>query len=332
MATTTTLFNKHKAISLMNKWGQDNIPFIFIISYDLQNSYLKSLHEVPASELKYNFNGISNTTEKQTVKPEPLIWKPLPQPFEYYKQSFDVVHRNLRAGNSFLTNLTCSTPVITNLSLLQAFEHSEAPYRLWWKDRFTVFSPEIFVRITKNKISSYPMKGTIDAAQDNAREILLNDIKESAEHATITDLIRNDLSQVASNVHVKRYRYIDKITTHKGNLLQVSSEIEGTLPHGWKASLGEILFSQLPAGSITGAPKHKTQSIIAEAETYSRNFYTGIMGIFDGENVDSAVMIRFLEQQFDGSLCFKSGGGITFMSDAQSEYNEMIQKIYVPLC
>ena len=117
MTTTTTLFNKHKAISLMNKWGQDNIPFIFIISYDLQNSYLKSLHEVPASELKYNFNGISNKTEKQTVKPEPLIWKPLPQPFEYYKQSFDVVHRNLRAGNSFLTNLTCSTPVITNLSL-----------------------------------------------------------------------------------------------------------------------------------------------------------------------------------------------------------------------
>lgn len=315
----------------MNAWGQEGLPFLFIISYDLQSSYLKPLTEIPASELRYDFNGVCNGFEKLTQKPASLVWKPQPQSFERYKQSFDTVHRNLYAGNSFLTNLTCCTPVHTNLSLLQVFENSKAPYRLWWKDKFAVFSPEIFIRIIENKISSYPMKGTIDAAQDNAHETLLNDIKESAEHATITDLIRNDLSQIASNVHVKRYRYLDEIVTHNGRLLQMSSEIEGTLPHNWKAALGEIFFSLLPAGSITGAPKPKTQAIIAEAETYLRGFYTGVMGIFDGENVDSAVMIRFLEQQPDGSLCFKSGGGITFMSDAKNEYNEMIQKIYVPL-
>lgn len=329
--TATTLFNRHEAIAQMNTWGQEGRPFLFIISYDLQSSYLKPLTEIPASELKYNFNGMCNESEKQTQKPASLVWEPQPQSFECYRQSFDIVHCNLYAGNSFLTNLTCSTPVHTNLSLLQVFEYSKAPYRLWWKDKFTVFSPEIFVRIVENKISSYPMKGTIDATQENARETLLNDVKESAEHATITDLIRNDLSQVASNVHVKRYRYLDEIVTHNGRLLQMSSEIEGTLPHDWRASLGEIFFSLLPAGSITGAPKPKTQAIIAESETYSRGFYTGVMGIFDGKNVDSAVMIRFLEQQPDGSLCFKSGGGITFMSDAKSEYNEMIQKIYVPL-
>ena len=70
--------------------------------------------------------------------------------------------------------------------------------------------------------------------------------------------------------------------------------------------------------------------IIAEAETYDRGFYTGVTGYFDGRKLDSAVMIRFLEEQ-DGRLVFKSGGGITSRSDLQSEYNEMKQKVYVPI-
>ena len=94
--------------------------------------------------------------------------------------------------------------------------------------------------------------------------------------------------------------------------------------------LGDILFSMLPAGSITGAPKKKTMQIIREAEGYERGFYTGITGYFDGDSLDSAVMIRFVEQEADG-MYFKSGGGITFKSDARSEYEEMKQKIYVPI-
>ena len=93
----------------------------------------------------------------------------------------------------------------------------------------------------------------------------------------------------------------------------------------------DLFFRLLPAGSITGAPKKKTMEIIAEAETYERGFYTGVMGYFDGNSLDSAVMIRFLEQQADGSLIFKSGGGITSQSDLTSEYNEMKQKVYVPI-
>lgn len=71
--------------------------------------------------------------------------------------------------------------------------------------------------------------------------------------------------------------------------------------------------------------------IIAEAETYERGFYTGVMGYFDGNSLDSAVMIRFLERQADDSFVFKSGGGITSRSDLASEYNEMKQKVYVPI-
>ena len=144
------------------------------------------------------------------------------------------------------------------------------------------------------------------------------------------DLIRNDLSIVASHVRVERYRYIDVLQTNRGPILQTSSEICGELPEDYKRQLGDILFSMLPAGSITGAPKKKTMQIIREAEGYERGFYTGITGYFDGDNMDSAVMIRFVEQEADG-MYFKSGGGITFKSDAHSEYEEMKQKIYVPI-
>ena len=138
-------------------------------------------------------------------------------------------------------------------------------YKLWLKDRFVCFSPEIFVRIEKGKIKSFPMKGTIDATLPDAEQLLMQDTKEAAEHATIVDLIRNDLSMVSEHVEVTSYRYIDRLQTNKGPILQTSSEICGTLPEDYTAHLGDIIFRLLPAGSITGAPKPKTVEIIAQA-------------------------------------------------------------------
>jgi para-aminobenzoate synthetase component 1 len=110
----------------------------------------------------------------------------------------------------------------------------------------------------------------------------------------------------------------------------MSSQISGKLPKDYQQSIGTILDKMLPAGSICGAPKQKTVEIIKEAEPYKRGYYTGVFGVFDGKNLDSCVLIRYLEQ--DGNqLNFKSGGGITFLSDCQSEYNELIQKVYVPI-
>lgn len=74
----------------------------------------------------------------------------------------------------------------------------------------------------------------------------------------------------------------------------------------------------------------KTVEILKEIEGYERGFYTGVFGIFDGKNLDSAVMIRFIEKDKDGNLFYKSGGGITCDSDCKSEYEEMIDKIYLP--
>lgn len=193
-----------------------------------------------------------------------------------------------------------------------------------------VFSPETFVKIKDGKIASYPMKGTIDAAVQNAEETILNDPKETAEHHTIVDLIRNDLSMVSKNVRVENFRYIDYIKTADKSLLQVSSEIVGDIQDDFFDHLGDRFFTLLPAGSISGAPKAKTVEIIQEAEGYDRGFYTGVFGYFDGQNLDSAVMIRYIEQQGDG-MVFKSGGGITTFSDCKKEYEELKDKVYLPI-
>lgn len=312
----------------MNLLGSEGRPFLFIIDYKQEQVYVEEPGYISPDELLYDLNGVTNAA---CVDVPPLSeWTVCPMTLADYAASFGVVSRNIRAGNSYLTNLTAATPIRTNLGLRDLFHRSVATYKLWMKDRFVVFSPEIFVRMEGNSIYSYPMKGTIDASLPDASQRILNDPKEAAEHATIVDLIRNDLSMVASRVSVPRYRYIDLLRTNCGSLLQVSSEVRGNLAADWPGRVGEILFRLLPAGSITGAPKPKTMQIIAEAERYERGFYTGVMGYFDGQRLDSAVMIRFVEQQ-DGRLFFKSGGGITSQSDMESEYNEMKQKVYAPI-
>ncbi len=215
------------------------------------------------------------------------------------------------------------------MTLAQLFELSVARYKLLYHNQFLVFSPEIFVRISEGRIRSFPMKGTIDASVPDAEKIILADEKEKAEHNTIVDLIRNDLSRVADQVKVDRYRYVDRIKTGEGDLLQVSSEISGKLMAIYENRLGDVICGMLPAGSVTGAPKNETVRIIKESEGYNRGWYTGVFGVFDGVSLDSGVMIRYIEK-CDNALIFKSGGGITFLSDCDKEYNELISKVYVP--
>lgn len=249
---------------------------------------------------------------------------------ENYKVRFNKVVSEIKKGNSFLVNLTCETPIDLNCKLKDIYTKSQAKYKLWYNERFVVFSPESFVKINDGHISSFPMKGTIDAEIPNAAEKILGNPKEAAEHSTIVDLIRNDLSIISEKVEVKRFRYIDELKTDRGKILQVSSEIIGKLSDDYNTVIGDILYSLLPAGSVTGAPKKKTVQIITDAESYKRGYYTGIFGIFDGINLDSGVMIRFIEKTTDGFV-YKSGGGITAYSNIDDEFNEMIQKIYVPI-
>jgi para-aminobenzoate synthetase component 1 len=174
------------------------------------------------------------------------------------------------------------------------------------------------------------MKGTINSAIPNAEELLLSNKKELYEHNTIVDLIRNDLSLIAKKVKVNTFRYIEKIKKGNQELLQTSTEIQGELPKNWKDNFANLLLKTLPAGSISGAPKKKTLAIIESVELMPRGFYTGIFGVFDGTQIDSAVSIRYIER-IDGQLYYKSGGGITHLSTLDEEYQELLEKIYVPI-
>lgn len=324
------LYSRKESIERMNDLAGKGRPFLFVTDYRQEHSYVEEISEVDSDFCRYSFNGVTNVEKECEEYDGTFIWEVAPPALEEYRIAFDVVKDNILAGNSYLTNLTCKVPVETNLTLEAIFRYSDAKYKLWLKDTLVCFSPEIFVRIEEGKIKSFPMKGTIDASLPDARRLLMNDRKEAAEHATIVDLIRNDLSMVSEQVTVTRYRYCDCLETNKGPILQTSSEICGVLPEDYLSHIGDIVFRLLPAGSITGAPKPKTMEIIAEAENYERGFYTGVMGYFDGRNLDSAVMIRFIEQE-NGHLYFKAGGGITSKSALESEYNEVIQKIYVPI-
>lgn len=322
---------RHDAISRIDALYAERTPFLFIIDYDGSRAYVEPVADVDAAECLFDFGGTGNSAGKRRRRPSAPQWGYTPESLDDYRRGFDTVVSNIKAGNSYLVNYTCRVPLETDMPLLEMFLCADARYRLWLKDRFVCFSPESFVRIDGGVIRSYPMKGTASLSRPEAERELMDSVKEAAEHATIVDLIRNDLSMVAGNVRVARYRYCERIDTNRGAICQTSSEICGDLLPGYGRRMGQILFSQLPAGSITGAPKRKTMEIISRAETYERGFYTGVMGYSDGRMVDSAVMIRYVEQGADGELCFKAGGGITAKSDLLSEYEEMKQKVYVPV-
>lgn len=326
---------KQNIIDCINHLANEKEPFLFVVNYAGSEAYIRKLSEIAIGECLYDFEGITNVKRQSlsSVTKHPT-WKVFEPNFEDYTKSFETVKSNILRGNCYLANLTCKVAVDCNLTLEDIFLRAKGKYKILLKDnnsnrQFVCFSPETFVRIKNGMIFSYPMKGTIDASLPEAEQVLMSDKKEAAEHATIVDLIRNDLSRVAEHVRVDKYRYIDVLHTNKGNILQTSSEISGKLPTGYQKHIGNILDAMLPAGSITGAPKDKTMEIIHEAEGYDRGFYTGVMGIYNNGELNSAVMIRFLENDGIGTY-FKAGGGITSKSDCRKEYEEVLQKVYLP--
>lgn len=313
----------------MNTYGAHRVPFVFFIDFAMVRPIVLRVDEVDDRRILYDINGRGNCPPP-AAPVRPCLFTPRPVSRWKYRLAFDAVQKELAEGNSYLVNLTYPTRVECSLSLEEIFRSSSAKYRVFLRDQFVVFSPETFVRIRDGVISSFPMKGTIDAAVPDAAAKLMADQKELAEHTTIVDLIRNDLSIVARDVRVERFRYVETVRTNRTELLQVSSEICGILPERYESRIGTILFSLLPAGSVTGAPKKKTVEIINTVEEGERGYYTGVCGYCNGKELESGVMIRFIEQA-SGGLTYRSGGGITVFSEPEKEYQEMVDKVYVPL-
>ncbi len=346
---------------VMNHLGERSVPFLFVIDYEMTAPAVIPLDELGRYDIDVSIEGTCSSssapgvvadvegageTVVRPVQPDrsnapardgsvlpPIHFDldPRPPSYERYLEAFQTVHRRFVSGETYLANLTFATPLGGDYALRDIYDCSRARYQLRFEDKFVVFSPESFVKIEDNRIASFPMKGTIDADIPNADAVILADEKETAEHVTIVDLIRNDIGMIAELVRVHRFRYIDRIETSGKTLLQVSSEITGFLTEDWPVQVGTIITRMLPAGSICGAPKRRTVEIIREAEPEPRGYYTGIFGVFDGEKLDSGVMIRFIERTDQGRLRYRSGGGLTIYSDPQKEYEELIDKIYVPV-
>ena len=299
--------------SEMDELSLQKVPFFFVIDFLMENVLIFSQEDLEAQKILVDFPNFKNI-QPFTFETKEVTWKSFPQSKENYQKGFEILQNYLKLGDSYLINYTCETPIETNLSLEEIFYRSVAKYKVLLPENFTFFSPETFVEIKNQEIFTHPMKGTIEASVPNAIDELKNSVKEKAEHYTVVDLLRNDLSMVADWVQLDEFQRIDFLKTRNKNLYAMSSEISGKVKPEFQNKIGSLMKTLLPAGSILGAPKPKTLEIILESETYERGFYTGVCGYFDGEN-----------------LTFRSGGGITHLSKLADEYQEMKNKIYVPI-
>ncbi len=307
----------------LNTLGKQRKPFLFISDFKAKKLEVILLEDLQEQDIEFCID------ENYPYNEHSHYLRTTPIDFKIYEDKFNQIIEKIKSGETYILNLTQATKIDSELTLKEIYSLANAHYKLRFKDKFVCFSPEKFVQIKRDKIHTYPMKGTIDSAVKNAKNKILNNEKEMAEHIMIVDLLRNDLSIIATDVKVEEFRYITEIEAGDKKLLQVSSHISGYVGENWHENIGTILESVLPAGSISGAPKKSTLKIIQDIEEYERGFFSGVFGFYDGKTLDSGVMIRFIEKVAD-TYFYKSGGGITLDSEAKLEYNELQDKIYLP--
>ena len=168
------LYDHERAIQRMNTLAKEDKDFIFIINYKADGAYVEEYADINPHELLFDFPSLSNIPEGESYSNEAVEWHTEPPTREDYEPRINLVKQREREGDSYLANLTCKIPVRTNLSLHDIFMRSKALYRCWLKEKFVCFSPEIFVRINEEGlISSFPMKGTIDATRPDAEKELI---------------------------------------------------------------------------------------------------------------------------------------------------------------
>src|SRR5258706_16325373 len=157
--------------STLNQWGREQVPFLFLVDFEMENLLAWKIEEVP-KDILFSINDFSNASSAMQNLDTVSLTK-YPVSFLEYKTKFDFVKEKISLGDSYLTNLTIKTKIEVNRSLEELFFASAAKYKLCWKNKFLVFSPETFIQIKDNKIYSFPMKGTIDASLPDAKEIIL---------------------------------------------------------------------------------------------------------------------------------------------------------------
>ncbi len=188
-------------------------------------------------------------------------------------------------------------------------------------------SPERFLLVEGNRISTCPIKGTRPrgmTVEDDARIIghLRHDPKECAEHVMIVDLERNDLGRICQvgSVHVEQFETIETYHT----LHHMVSTVAGTLEEGTDSI--DCLRATFPGGSITGAPKIRAMEVIDEVEPTARGLYTGAIGFIGfsgGMELNIAIRTAIVTGR---RIYFQTGGGIVADSSPAREYEETLLK------
>jgi len=198
-------------------------------------------------------------------------------------------------------------------------------------------SPETFLTWDGTEITTAPMKGTAprtgDAATDRAaREAMAAGEKDRAENVMIVDLLRNDLARISEpgSVQVTELLGVEEYPT----VFQLVSRLRArTLPG---TDLAGVLTAMFPCGSITGAPKLSTMALIRELEDTPRGVYCGAIGVLapreagEPPRTSLSVAIRtVVVDRRDGAAVYGAGGGVTWASTADGEYDELLVKAAV---
>ena len=204
-----------------------------------------------------------------------------------------------------------------------------SPYLFYFDyGNFRLFgsSPESQVIIKNKEVTIHPIAGTVKRSGDLAADLhasdkLKQDPKENAEHVMLVDLARNDISKHASDVYVNYYKQLHQYS----HVIHMVSEVKGKLKpkyHSYNA-----LLDTFPAGTLSGAPKHKAMQLIHSYEKSSRSFYGGSIGIIDFNNqTHHAIIIRsFLSK--NNVLHYQAGAGIVVSSIEENELQEVNNKI-----
>lgn len=187
-------------------------------------------------------------------------------------------------------------------------------------------SPEIQLQVSEGKAIINPIAGTVirtgDAATDSdlIKELLVNP-KENSEHAMLVDLARNDLSRHASHVKVKSFREVQTYS----HVIHLVSTVEGELTN--QNNLFRLFADTFPAGTLSGAPKHRAVQLIDQTEQKARGYYGGAIGFMGfGNALNHAIMIRSFMSK-DGTLSYQGGAGVVIHSSPEGELREVEGKI-----
>jgi len=266
----------------------------------------------------------------------PSNWQEVTSEAEYEK-AIAQIHHHLRQGDTYQVNYTVQLKQDLSANPYAIYNRmvveQEAGYNAYVEhDEMAVISmsPELFFEQNGRKLTTRPMKGTTQRGVTDQEDLeqaswLEQDPKNRSENMMIVDLLRNDMNRISEvgSEHVERLCQVEQYST----VWQMTSTIKSQLRED--VDLVEIFRSLFPCGSITGAPKIATMEIIKDLEPQPRGVYCGTIGLLlpNGRRIFN-VAIRTI-QLYKGQAIYGVGGGITWDSTWESEYQEVHQKAAV---